>query len=812
VIVYASTKSEFRKDVRSNRIESRILESFVRAVGHSTSKSEITSWKQSMLYMSNVLEDAEIPDNAGVAIEYKIPQTSKRVDFILTGTADRKKRAAVIVELKQWSTADLTDKDGIVKTYLGGAEREVSHPSYQAWTYAALLEDFNEAVQKQAIALRPCAYLHNMDSAATIRHPRYREHLDRAPVFVRSDSQKLTEFIKKHIRYGDDGEAIFEIDQSRIRPSKNLADTLLSMIQGNEEFLMIDDQKVVYETALQMARTASSKHKKVLIVRGGPGTGKSVVAINLLVQLTGKQLLTQYVTKNAAPRAVYESVLTGSFKKSHISSLFTGSSSFMNTEPDTFQALVVDEAHRLNEKSGLYQNLGENQIAEIIRAAKCSVFFIDEDQRVTWKDIGSVDEIRGWAEDCGAEVQVLDLQSQFRCNGSDGYLAWLDHVLEIRETANDSLKDVPYEFRVFDSPTALRDAILARNQANNKSRMVAGYCWDWVSKKKGRRDEADVVIPEQDFEMQWNLDTDGSLWIRKPGSENEVGCIHTCQGLEVDYIGVIIGPDLVIRNGEVITRPQARSRMDQSIKGYKKALREEGEAAQAKVDAIIKNTYRTLMSRGHKGCYIYCTDPETIEYFAGVPGALRGEDFDPDEVRGGELIDLPSQDKYLGLELRVLPSEEVRPFENAVPIYDIAAAAGGFSAQQDAHEHDWVELPADFRPQPGQFVLQVIGESMNRRIPDGAWCLFRQDPGGTRNGKVVVVEHREIDDPDTGGSYTVKLYRSERSPDAESEAGWRHKRITLSPDTDLDGYDDIVFEGESAGELTVVGELVALLG
>ena len=301
MIVYSSVKSEFRQDVRDNRIEALILEAYQSNLGHSTSKSEIDSWKNSMMYMSNILEDEGIPDNTGVAIEYQIPQTSKRIDIILTGTDEQKKSTAVIVELKQWSDAKLTDKDGIVKTFISGAEREVNHPSYQAWTYAALLEDFNEAVQKQCITINPCAYLHNMESEGVINNPRYQIYLQKAPSFIRTDAERLTDFIKQFIRYGDAGKVMFEIDNGKIKPSKNLADKLLSMLQGNEEFFMIDDQKLVYETALNLTQISSVKDKHVLIVEGGPGTGKSVVAINLLVQLTNKRLVTNMLQKMLHP-------------------------------------------------------------------------------------------------------------------------------------------------------------------------------------------------------------------------------------------------------------------------------------------------------------------------------------------------------------------------------------------------------------------------------------------------------------------------------------------------------------------------------
>jgi DUF2075 family protein len=290
--------------------------------------------------------------------------------------------------------------------------------------------------------------------------------------------------------------------------------------------------------------------------------------------------------------------------------LFSGSGSYVDTPKDTFDFLVIDEAHRLNEKSGLYGNLGENQIKELINAAKCSIFFVDEDQRVTLNDIGNTALIESFAKERGASVERYALSSQFRCSGSDGYMAWLDHSLGIRETANTQLSTREYEFKVFDCPHALHQAITEKN-STNRARVVAGYCWKWASKKDPLA--PDIVIG--DYKKQWNLDKDGSLWIIAENSIEEVGCIHTCQGLEVDYIGVIIGPDLVVRDGQVITNPTARDSHDKTIRGYKKMAKEDPIATQKITDLIIKNTYRTLMTRGMKGCYIYSTDPETAEYF-----------------------------------------------------------------------------------------------------------------------------------------------------------------------------------------------------
>lgn len=612
MIVYAATKQQFLKDNDNDDIEDVILRHYKEATGKTVGKSEIRSWQGSLTYMAKVLRDEGLPSDAGLAIELHIPQSSKRIDFLLTGRDEKQAKKAVLIELKQWSKANATTKDAIVKTALGGGLVETIHPSYQVWSYAALLEGFNEAVYDKSIEIRPCAYLHNYVSDGIIDSAHYEPHISKAPLFLKGPDEltKLRSFLKKHIAHGDNKEVLYELSDGKIRPSKALAEALEGLMTGKPEFVLIDDQKAIFESALAAASEASDQAPKVLIIEGGPGTGKTVLAINLLVRLTELRLLSKYVSKNAAPRKVYESKLVGTIKRSHFSNFFSGSGAFIDTEPNTFDALIVDEAHRLNEKSGLYGNLGENQIKELIESAKCSIFFIDEDQRVTLSDIGSKQAIRAFAKAKGAVVEEYVLSSQFRCSGSDGYMAWLDDVLGIRSTANPTLNTSEYEFKVFDSPQALHDAIDEKNHGN-KARVVAGYCWPWLSKKDPTA--ADIVIG--DYKRQWNLDQDGSLWIIAENSIEQVGCIHTCQGLEVDYIGVIIGPDLVVRDGKVVTSPNERDKHDKSIRGWKKMMKEQPTLAKNETDLIIKNTYRTLMTRGMKGCYLYCTDKETAQYF-----------------------------------------------------------------------------------------------------------------------------------------------------------------------------------------------------
>lgn len=616
MIVYQATKVRFLEDVDNRDIEDVVAQRYLEKTGRYAPEPEFRSWRESLAQMAKVLRDGEMPDDMGVGIEFGIPQTSKRIDFILSGRNAEQCPQAIVVELKQWSSSGLSDKDGIIIARRGGAvEREGPHPCYQAWSYTALLEGFNEAVYESSTALRPCAYLHNYVGDGVIDNAHYAPYIEKAPLFLRGEleRQRLRDFIKRYVKFGDKGDLLVKIENGRIRPSKMLADSLARMLKGHPEFVLIDDQKLVYETALALAKKASAKRKQVMIVKGGPGTGKSVVAINLLVALTKLGLLGKYVSKNAAPREVYKVKLKGHARKIEIDHLFASSGAFVDTQENTFDVLIVDEAHRLNQFSGLYGNLGENQIKEVIASAKCALLFVDDDQIVTLSDIGHSEELKRHAMAAGAEITSLELASQFRCGGSDGYLTWLDDVLGIRSAANTTLDNDAFDFRVVDSPVELHKLIEERNQLVNKSRVVAGYCWDWASK---RNPEAyDIVIPEYDYRKQWNLGSDGSLWILAGESVDQVGCIHTCQGLELDYVGVIVGPDLVVRHGEMLTSPEGRSRMDRTIRSYKSQMKSDPEGTRHKLDRIIRNTYRTLMTRGMKGCYLFCTDPETQTYF-----------------------------------------------------------------------------------------------------------------------------------------------------------------------------------------------------
>ncbi len=608
MIVYSGNKTSFRKDIINGRIANTLDTLFKKMNIGRESYAEFNSWRNSLPRISGILDDRRIDDDVQVALEYQIPLTSKRVDFMVGGS-DGEKDNIVIVELKQWESCKKTDKEDVVEAFTGGAEREVAHPSQQAYSYAKLIENFNETVREDNIGLVPCAYLHNYkeENRKSICDPVYQEAIDDAPVFLQEDGEKLTDFIVKYVSNPTDRKLFDVIENGKLKPSKSLQDTVGSVLNGNEEFEMIDEQQVAYATVLKLVENSINDDRKhTIIVQGGPGTGKSVIAVNLLAKILNNGKTCLYVSKNGAPRYTFsESLIKGKHTLGYLKGLFKGSGCFVDTPADTYDCLLTDEAHRLNMKSGMYSNLGENQIKEIINAARISVFFIDEDQIVTMKDIGTIKEIKKQAKALGSVVHCNDslkLTSQFRCNGSDGYIAFIDDLLQLRETANSKYFDVDYDIRVFDNPSKMRDALRKKN-TKNKARMIAGYCYPWLSKK----DKSKTDIEIGDFKAQWNFDTNS--FATGKDSFEQVGCIHSTQGIEFDYVGVIIGLDMQYKDGRVITDYKERySKSDKSITGVNTPEKEK------LADKIIRDTYKTLLTRGQKGCYVYCQDERLGKY------------------------------------------------------------------------------------------------------------------------------------------------------------------------------------------------------
>lgn len=605
MIIYKDSISNFYQDVFNGVIANKLEKLFIEYDIGRESQGEYRSWNNSLEVVSSTLKHSNINEDLKVAIEYQIPLTSKRVDFLISGLNQKDEETVVAIELKQWDKVEKTTLENCIKTFVNGKNDVRPHPSQQILSYCQLISNFNVSVQEDNIQLVPCAFLHNYpnEDKYILEDKDYFDVVSKAPIFCKSDREALGNFINEYLKKPAKRDLFEVIDNGKLKPSKALQDSILGLLDGKEEFAMVDEQQVAYATIVKLVKSKLNKGDKyTVIVRGGPGTGKSVIAIQVMAKLLSEGYAASYMTKNAAPREVFGIKLVEGHKSQHyIKGILKSPISLeKTTRENIYPCLLVDESHRL------CKHYGHNQIEDIIRSSQINVFFIDEDQRVTVKDLGTVGMIKEYAAKYKSRViddESLTLKSQFRCNGSDGYMQFLDNLLGIKETPNTSLDGLDYDIRVFDSPTKMREELRKLNSKNNKSRMVAGYCYEWVSEYSPK--SWDIFL-EDGFKAQWNL-RGGQPFAIADTSFEQVGCIHTCQGLEFDYVGVIIGEDMRFENGKVITDQTKIAESDKSS-GIRTCKNKE------LADRLIRNTYKTLMSRGQKGCFVYCEDRALAKY------------------------------------------------------------------------------------------------------------------------------------------------------------------------------------------------------
>ena len=609
MIIYSGTSVDFQRDVNQNQIANKIEANFIAKIGYSESPNEKRAWRNSMNFMNNAIRNANIPDDCGVLIEYMIPNTSNRVDFILTGEDEKHHQNYVLIELKQWDKAETTDIPQLVRTYVGGAFRNVNHPSYQAESYDLMMKSMNEGIYGNNIGGYPCAYLHNYEQQQPepLLDERYKDLVRQAPVYFQDDYGKLEETFRKNVGKGKGMEILYEIANGKIRPSKKLVECIDSLYQGNDDFVLIDEQNVAYQTILK--ETEDLNGKSTIIVKGGPGTGKSVISFKLLKAMIDRRLNAKFIAPNEAFRDTMKTKLIKDKieKKKVTDQLFSGSSTLYGVPSNYFDVIITDEAHRLKGK-GAYMYHGQNQIQDIIHASVCSIFFIDDTQQVRPADIGSVEEIRRVAAEEHSRVTEMELKAQFRCAGAEGFINWISDVLQMEQTGNyDGWDSEAFDFLLIDDPNTLFSLIKAKNTGSSTARLTAGYAWPWDKSDKHANID-DVKIPEYNFAMPWNEDYKRTTYAIKPDSINQVGCIHTVQGLEFDYVGVIIGNDL--KYNPETRKVYADKRNYYDIAG-KKGLKGDEE----RLTKYIKNIYKVLLSRGMKGCYVFCCDKNLQAYF-----------------------------------------------------------------------------------------------------------------------------------------------------------------------------------------------------
>lgn len=621
--LYAGTSTDFISEATRNGIAGRLERAFQDAYHYRPSLQEVASWQNSLFRMAFALQQGNFTDH-GVLLEYQLPLSSKRLDCMVTGQNPGGQPYSVIVELKQWSQVEESNAEDCVTTWVAGNKRDILHPSRQVGQYEEYLRDMHSVFISGEVGLRSCAFLHNLtyDPANEIYQQRHSSVLKQFPAFAGDQQDALVTYMGDHLRGGKGAAVLDQVLKSRYAPSKKLLEHTSQVIEDQKTYILLDNQQVVFAKVLaevKEAARASKRKNTVVLVHGGPGTGKSVIALHLLGRLAGENYNVMHLTGSKAftenMKKVVGSRAAARFGYFHINKKG-------DLPPEQFDALVLDEAHRIRAfskdrftKKGEWSELP--QIEELLHISKVSAFFIDDQQIVRPAEVGSSQLIREAAKKAGANLLEYDLEAQFRCSGSDGFINWVDNTLHIRKTANKhwDRKD-PYEFRIFDSVQELEAAIRAKNTSNDNvkstARLVAGYCWKWSTPNSDGSLVPDVKVGA--WEMPWNAKPDAgrlakgipksNFWASAPGGIEQVGCVYTAQGFEFDYVGVIFGTDLRYdwtTNSWVGDKKQSH---DTVVKRSKEQF-----------VSLVKNTYRVLMTRGIKGCYVYFQDEGTKRWF-----------------------------------------------------------------------------------------------------------------------------------------------------------------------------------------------------
>jgi hypothetical protein len=602
----------------------RMTEQFVHAHGYRPGASELHSWERSVPELAKVLIEADL-GQVQILLEYGLPLNSRRVDAILAGVHPADGQPSyVAVELKQWSQAVPVEGDPRL-CEAGGYGRPVLNPIEQVRGYCDYLINFNGALAQHPERLRGVAYLHNATEfgVSGLREAGEDEH---GLLFTGEQRGGLQEFLRSRFATGGDAaSAADELLDGKARPSRQLMAVASDEVREREQFVLLDEQLIAYRLVLNAVERAKREDRKqVVVVTGGPGTGKSVIALSVLGELYRRGVPALHATGSKSFTETMRRV-AGS-RRREVRDLFKYFNNFITAERNSVDVLICDEAHRIRETSAnrftrAEARTGRPQLEELIDVARVPVFLLDEHQVVRPGEMGTVEQIRTAAARRGLDCVVVPLDAQFRCGGSDSYLRWVVRLLGLEPGGPVAWEpDDRMSLLVADAPEELEAFLRARRAEGYGARMAAGYCWPWSKQTPpGQALPADVVIG--DWARPWNVYGEravagappASLWATDPAGFDQVGCVYTAQGFEYDWSGVIIGPDLVWRENRWVTD---RTRSKDPV--FKRSTPD------ADVDRLIRNTYKVLLTRGMVGTIVYSTDPETRRMLHSLVPAVEG--------------------------------------------------------------------------------------------------------------------------------------------------------------------------------------------
>jgi DUF2075 family protein len=620
MLIYQASSDRFINDVRENTISDIMSGNYRARLGKDPGIPEFVSWQNSLTRVRDLLEIGNIT-NTYVALEYEVPYNQSRLDCLLFGKGEDNVSNVVLIELKQWSSVKAREEEGnFVETWTGGSERVVPHPSQQVKGYHHYMMGFVEEFEKEpTMTLYSCAYCHNYSrtDGSGLHAPVYKKLIAEFPLYTKEDTKILGNRIRELLANGTGLEIFNRFMQSRLRPSKKLLENVHRIIRNDVVFSLLNEQLVAKNLIWAGVRAAARRQEKsVIIVHGGPGTGKSVIALNILAEAAQRKLNVMYGCKSK-PFTEGLKKLVGRGGEIMFYNLYRFVPS--KVAENELDLLLIDEAHRIEKTSNHQYTKPQDrtdmpQMEQLVRAAKTTVFFIDDRQNVRSSEIGSTAMIKAAAAKYGAKVGEVALETQYRCMGSNDYLLWIESVLGYSDDRRVFRQDDQFDFRIFSSPREIMDILHEKEiEKPNSARMVAGFCWPW-STKPDRNGELVKDVRIGDFAMPWethdkvNPVPKGYVkwyeWAYRPEGIKQVGCIYTAQGFEFDYVGVIIGADLCVdESGDHLTADITATR-DPMLK-----------RSPDNFEKHVKNIYRTLLTRGMKGCYVYFTDRETEKYF-----------------------------------------------------------------------------------------------------------------------------------------------------------------------------------------------------
>jgi hypothetical protein len=588
-----------------------LTENFRHQHGRRAGQSEIRSWERSLPALVNALMEAGLGE-VEVLIEYSLPLSSKRADAVLAGVHPTTGEPSyVVVELKQWSAAYLEEDEPLL-CRIDAYPAPVLNPIEQVRGYCEYLLSFNAALERMPKSLAGVAYLHNATESRIAGLRTVEEDLH-GSMYTADQRGAFLDFLRSRLAAASGAEAADVLRDAKIRPSKQLMAVAADEIRDREQFVLLAEQRVAYEKVMSAVREAKrGKHKKVIVVTGGPGSGKSVIAMSLLGELYRRGDTAYHATGSASFTKTMRKV--AGRKKREVQELFKYFNSFMDAEPNAIDVLICDESHRLRKTSAnrytkAELRTGRSQVSELIDAAQVPVFLLDQHQVVRPGEMGTKEEIQRAAALEGLDCEVVELDGQFRCGGSDAYEKWVVDLLGLDgDTPSRWEPDGKLELRTAESPQELEDFLVARRAEDYGARMSAGYCWKWTTKVTPDMTALPTDVVIGDWARPWNVYGDRSvlgappapLWATDPAGFGQVGCVYTAQGFEYDWSGVIIGPDLVWRTDHwVVDRSASKDPI------FTKATPD------SEINRLIRNTYKVLLTRGMVGTIIYSTDQET---------------------------------------------------------------------------------------------------------------------------------------------------------------------------------------------------------